>query len=125
MFNFSDTVLFAVRDRIITCAIAFSQFWLALLILSLAIYGGPLFLLFGLWGLINSFTLLSASTAARKCALTWHIIFLAFVAYGSAKAGNPSFNDPTSRMLELWALVAVATIYYLAGVVGCWGNREN
>jgi hypothetical protein len=114
-----------MRDWILIRLIALSQFVLSLLFMSLALYGGPLFLLFGAWGFINSLVLLFASTAGRASALTWHIIFVAFLAYAFAKGGNPFPKDPTSLMLELWGYVALAAIYYLARVLGYLGNREN
>jgi len=110
-------------QRIIVGAIAFSQFCLSLLLLALGLYI-PYLLPFGLWGLINSFTLLSANVAARKSALIWYIMFLAFVGYGTARAGHPP-SDPTSRALEVWAFVALAAVLYLARILGYLGNRDN
>jgi len=114
MFNFSDTVLVAMLDWILIRLIALSQFLLSLALMGIALLGLPLLLLFGAWGLVNSLVLLFASTAGRTSALTWHIIFVAFVAYLFAKASNPFPTDPTSRALELWAVVALAVIYHLA-----------
>jgi len=94
--------------------------------MGIGLYGGPLFLLFGAWGFVNSLVLLCASAAGRTSALIWHIIFVAYVAYAFAKAGDPFPTDPTSRALELWALVALAVIYYLArGLRSQLGNRNN
>jgi hypothetical protein len=114
-----------MRDRIIIGAIAFSQFWLSLLLLALALYAGPLFLLFGLWGLITSFTLPFAHIAAGKSALLWHIIFLGFLAWGSLRTGNRSPQNSLSWMLELGGLVALGAIYYLATVLGYLGDNED
>lgn len=114
-----------MRDRIIICAIAFSQFWLSLLLLALALFGGPLFLLFGLWGLINAFTLLSARIAAGKSALLWYVIFLVFLALGSLNTGNPLPQNSMSWILELGGFAAMAAIYYLATVLGYMGDNED
>ena len=104
--------------RITIGAIAFSQFWLSLLLLGLGLYLPPL-LLFGLWGLINSFTLLSSSIGARKSALMWHGMFLAFfVWFDTGQGSKPRW------VLELWALFGLASSFYLARVLGYLGNRD-
>src|SRR5215469_1778002 len=126
MFNSSDTVPSAVRDWILIRLVALSQFLLSLALMGIALYGLPLLLLFGGWGLVNSLVLLFASTAGRTSALTWHILFVAFVGYLFAKASNPFPTDPTSRALELWAVVALAVIYYLArGQRGQLGSSDD
>jgi hypothetical protein len=117
-----------MRDRIIILAIAFSQFWLSLLLLGLALYAGPffpLFLSFGLWGMINSFTLPSAHVAAGKSALLWNLIFLVFLALGSLATGNPSPQNSLSWMVELGGFVALGAIYYLARVLGYLGDNDD
>ena len=116
-----------MRDRIIILAIALSQFWLSLLLLGFALYAGPffpLFLLFGLWGMINSFTLPSAHVAAGKSALLWHIIFLAFLALGSLTTGSSLPQSPLSWMLDLGGLVSLGAIYYLGRVLGYLGDND-
>lgn len=113
-----------MRDRIIIGAIAISQSWLSLLFLLYGLYLPPL-LLFGLWGLINSVTLFSASIAARKSTLIWHLVFLAFVAYASAKAGSSPAHGRMGWFIELWALFSLAVIFYLARVLGYLGNIDN
>jgi hypothetical protein len=117
-----------MRDRIIILAIAFSQFWLSILLLGITLYAGPffpLFLFFGLWGLINSFILPSAHIAAGKSALLWHIVFLAFLALGSLTTGNPLPQNPLSWMLELGGFVALGAIFYLARVLGYLGDNAD
>jgi hypothetical protein len=66
-----------------------------------------------------------ARIAAGKSALLWHMLFLVFLAVGSLRSGNPVHKDPGSWMLELWGFVALGAIYYLATVLGYWGENDD
>jgi hypothetical protein len=111
-----------VRDRAIILAIAISQFLLSLALIGIGLYGMVLLLIFGLWGLVNSFALLSSSVYARKSALVWHIVFVGWVLVGSI-SGLPGFYN--ARLIKPWAVVDIAAVFYLAKILGYLGARAN
>jgi hypothetical protein len=103
-----------MRNRVIVFAIAFSQFWLPLALMGVALYGGSLLLMFGLWGFVNAFVLLSYSVLARKSALIWHIIIVGYVLI---TAINRPPNNQGDRIIVLWAAGDLAAVFYLAQTV--------
>ena len=111
-----------MRDRVIIFAIAFSQFWLSLGLMGVALYGSPFLLMFGLWGFVNAFVLLSSSVFARKSALIWHIIFVGYV-FINAIGRLP--NNQGDRIIVLWAVVDLAVIFYLAKTLAHAGDVKQ
>jgi hypothetical protein len=109
-----------MREQIIIGAIAFSQLLLSLLSLGIGMtyLGGPLFLLFGIWGFITSVALVASSIRAQKSAIAWHMIFVGYVMYASLATSDSSHDSQVSWFFLLWAAAGVAAIFYLAGRLG-------
>jgi hypothetical protein len=105
-----------VRHRIIIGVIAFSQLLLSLLssMAGMTYLGGPLFLLYGIWGLITAVALVPSSTWARKSAIAWHTIFVAYVVYGVLATSNQPHYSQRYWFPLLWAAGGLAAIFYLA-----------
>ena len=112
-----------MRDKMVLLAIAISQFLLSLALLGIALYGSPLALIFGLWGLINAIALFSSSVLPRISSLIWHLIFVGSVFIASI--GKP-LDNASNKTLLLWAVVDLAAIFYLAKVTFHYlRNRPN
>jgi hypothetical protein len=109
-------------ERVIVVSIAVNTFLLSLALIGIGLYGMVLLLVFGLWGLVNSFALLSSSVYARKSALVWHIVFVGWVLVGSI-SGLPGFYN--ARLIKPWAVVDIAAVFYLAKILGYLGARTN
>ena|ERR1041385_3656387 len=109
-------------ERVIVVAIAVSTFLLSLALIGIGLYGMVLLLVFGLWGLVNAVALLSSSVFVRKSALVWHMIFVGWVLAGSI-TGLPGFYN--ARLIKPWAVVDIATVFYLAKILGYLGTRAN
>jgi hypothetical protein len=109
-----------MRDRIIIGVIAFSQLLLSLLSLMVGMtyLGGPLLLLYGIWGLITAVALVPSSVRARKSAIAWHTIFVGYVVYGVLATSNQPQHNQGYWFFVLWGAGGVAAIFYLASGLG-------
>lgn len=112
-----------MRDRVIILAVAVSQFLLSLALMGIALYGLPLLLIFGLWGLVSAVALLSSSIFARKSALIWHLVYVGLVLVFSI-IGLVT-DKHVDKVLQLWAVVDLVAIFYLAKMLGYALGRKS
>jgi hypothetical protein len=111
-----------MANRLAILLIAVNTFLLSLSLMGIGLYGMPLLIVFGFWGLVNAVALLFSSVFAQKSALVWHIIFIGWVLVGSA-SGRPGFYN--ARLIKPWALVDLAAVFYLAKILGYLRARTN
>jgi len=112
-----------VRDRTLTFAVGIDQCLLSFAFIGMGLSGSPVAVIFGLWGLINTFALLSSGILPRISSLVWHLLFVGSV---FVSALTKPLTNPSDKTLLLWALVDLAAIFYLVNVTRRYvRNRSN
>jgi|SRR5690348_13566221 len=114
-----------MREKMMIVIVAINQLLLGFLWLAigLSVIVTPLFVGFGLWGIVNAILLFFSGVISRITALGWHLIFIAYILVRFVEVG--AFPE-SQRLIAWWAVVDVASVAYFSKVLfGYLRNRDK